>query len=213
MRLKLKDSFSYIDLSDEVGRTSNTRSRAGKKAKTKGASFERRVANALGEWWEVKFYRTPQSGGSHLKEGYELAGDIATPAQDFRFHVECKNQEAWTIHGLMTSEKSAVWKWWEQTCSECPKERIPLLIFTKNHLPTFVMLENDLHEILWNNYWSAQTNKGQPTNVSQVPNEFEDRAFISVNNITIITFDRLLAFSKSVLIDTFKEKGKLDVKR
>ena len=50
MRLKVNTSPSYIDLSDEVGRSSNKRSRAGKKAKTKGASFERRIAKSLGEW-------------------------------------------------------------------------------------------------------------------------------------------------------------------
>jgi hypothetical protein len=207
MRLKTKDPLSYIDLSDEVGRNSTTRSRAGKKAKTKGASFERRIAKSLGDWWDVKFYRTPQSGGSHLKEGYELAGDVATPAEDFRFHVECKNQEAWTIHGLMTSPKSSVWKWWKQTRDDCPSDRIPLLIFTRNHLPTFVMLGDDLLEMLWDNYWNEYL-RGDIR--EDTLNWFEDRAYISVNRVDIITLDRLLAFSKDIVTETFRELGKLN---
>ena len=207
MKLKTKDPLSYIDLSDEIGRSSTTRSRAGKKAKTKGASFERRIAKSLGDWWDVKFYRTPQSGGSHLKEGYELAGDVATPSEDFRFHVECKNQEAWTIHGFMTSSKSAVWKWWQQTRDDCPPDRIPLLIFTRNHLPAFVMVDHDLLDMLWDNYWNEYL-RGDVQ--EDTLDWFEDRAYISVNRVAVITLDRFLAFSKDVLIETFRERGKLD---
>ena len=196
MRLKLKSSPSYIDLSDEIGRTSDVRSRAGKKAKTKGASFERRIAKSLGDWWEVKFYRTPQSGGSHLKEGYELAGDIATPAQDFRFHVECKNQESWSLHGLMTSPKSAVWKWWEQTLSDCPKDREPLLIFTKNHLPSFTLMYGELLDMVICDYLSSE-------------GKFEDRSRITVGDVSIITLDSFLSIPKSAFVSTFQQSEAL----
>ena len=207
MRLKLNSSPSYIDLSDEIGRTSDKRSRAGKKAKTKGASFERRIAKSLGEWWGVKFYRTPQSGGSHLKEGYELAGDIATPADEFRLHIECKNQESWTIHGLMTSAKSAVWKWWDQTLNDCPVDRVPVLIFTRNHLPAFIMMQDSFAYTLLTNYWNDRISLGLD---NETLNWFEDRAHISVNNTTTVTLDRFLSIPKSVLIETFKEECRFD---
>ena len=137
-----------------------------------------------------------------------MAGDIATPAEEFRLHVECKNQESWTIHGLMTSAKSAVWKWWNQTLQDCPKDRIPILIFTKNHLPTFVMLHDSFAYALFNNYWNARLSLGLD---NESLNWFEDRAHISVNNTTIITLDRFLSIPKSVLIETFKEEEVGDV--
>ena len=196
MRLKNTPAPSYIDLSDEIGRSSSTRSKAGKKAKTKGASFERRMAKSLGEWWEVKFYRTPQSGGSHLKEGYELAGDITTPDEAFRFHVECKNQESWTLHGMMTSPKSLVWKWWEQTLGDCPEDRQPLLVFTRNHLPVFVLMERDL----WNSLPPLEA-----------PSEnLESKVVINMDNVVVITLERFLSIPKEDfvwLFESLKEIG------
>jgi len=190
-------SVDLIELSDSIGRSSSVRSRAGKRAKAKGSSFERRIAKSLGDWWETKFYRTPQSGGSYLKEGYELAGDVATPAEDFRFHVECKNQECLgKFHNFLVSEKAAVWKWWEQCQSDCPKDRVPLLIFTKNHMPAWVLLQAELFDILVDKDWSSDGNAG-----------LEHQAYISVGDVIVVTLDRFLAIPKSVMVETLKEYG------
>ena len=101
-----------------------------------------------------------------------------------------------------------MWKWWNQTLQDCPKDRIPILIFTKNHLPTFVMLHDSFAYALFNNYWNARLSLGLD---NESLNWFEDRAHISVNNTTIITLDRFLSIPKSVLIETFKEEEVGDV--
>jgi len=80
------------------------------------------------------------SGGSKLKEGWSLAGDIVTPDPDFPFHVEIKKREQWELHQLFKSDKCAPWKWWDQTLGDCPPDKDPLMIFWKNRHPKFVMM-------------------------------------------------------------------------
>ncbi len=184
MRLILKKKKipveDVIGVSDDVGRPSR-RVLGGRKAKTKGSSFERRICKLFEPWWGAKFFRTPMSGGSQLKFDYNLAGDVCTPADDFSFHVECKNQEALgKFHNFLVSEKSAVWKWWKQCTDECPENQIPLLVFTKNHVPIWVMFE---FRYL--------------TGISNRPNEkFEYESMILTHGNVVITLDFFMRFSK-----------------
>ena len=78
------------------------------------------------------------SGGSVLKEGFDMAGDIVSNAPDFRLHIELKNAPgSYTgLHNLF-SDKSAIWKWWVQTITDCPSNRIPILIVNRFDMPTF----------------------------------------------------------------------------
>lgn len=202
--MRLKREKSYIDISDEVGRTSEKRSKAGKKAKNKGSTFERRMAKSLGDWWGSKFYRTPQSGGSVLKEGYELAGDITTPDSDFRLHVECKNQECWTMHGFLTSEKSSVWKWWQQTLDDCPADRIPTLVFTKNHVPVWVMLPFVFWSVLNDNICHHRVSNGQSLIDKSL---FSDSSTIAVRDTITISLDRFTSIPKNILVKTLQDVG------
>lgn len=86
------------------------RVKAGKKSKTKGNNFERKVAKMLSQWWGSKFYRTPMSGGSKLKEGFHLAGDVVTDDLTFCFHTECfaKNTLVLTKKGYVPIEEIKV---------------------------------------------------------------------------------------------------------
>lgn len=131
--------FSSLDL---IPVTSTSKSNAGRKAKRKGSQQERKLAKALGAWWGSTFRRTPMSGGSVLKEDYDLAGDVSTADKSFRFHVESKKQECFgRFHNLFFKKKHPFWKWWDQCLSDCPEDRIPLLIFTRNYYPEFVAFE------------------------------------------------------------------------
>ena len=56
------DEF-IVGVPDTIG-SSCSRSRAGKKAKRKGGTFERKIAKYLSEFWGASFHRTPASGGS-----------------------------------------------------------------------------------------------------------------------------------------------------
>lgn len=173
-----------VSVPDGVGMTS-IRSRAGKKAKRKGGTFERKVAKSLSNFWGVTFYRTPSSGGSPLKGDYNMAGDLCTSDEDWKFHVECKNQEALgKFHTIFTSRKSAVWKWWKQTTEECPTDQIPLLVFTKNRIPEFCMLPNYFWEsVEW-----------------RTPRSLEESAYIQVGDVVVITLNRFLGMGKEKCI-------------
>ena len=129
------DSLDIVPVLD------SSRQRSGRKARNKGSSYERRLCKSFSEFWGSKFFRTPMSGGSALKDDYNLAGDLSTPDESFPYHCEAKNQEAFKgFHTLFTSGKCPVWKWWAQCTEECPTGKTPLLIFTKNYLPSFVMM-------------------------------------------------------------------------
>jgi len=189
MKLKKKPRKSSIELDldefiigvpDDVGTTS-TRSKAGKKAKRKGGAFERKIAKSLSNFWGATFHRTPASGGSPLKGDYNMAGDLCTSDADWKFHVECKNQEALAkLHTIFTSRKSAVWKWWKQTTEECPADQVPLLVFTKNRIPEFCMIP----EYFWESVeWGR-------------PSSLESNSYIRVGDVVVITLNRFLEMGK-----------------
>ena len=181
------DEF-VIGVPDDVGVTSS-RSRAGKKAKRKGGTFERKIAKYLSEFWGASFHRTPASGGSPLKGDFNMAGDLCTSDEDWMFHVECKNQEALAgFHTILTSKKSAVWKWWDQASSECPEDQVPLLIFTKNRIPEFCMLPN---------YFWEFVNWG-------IDESLESTAHIQVGDVHVVTLKRFLAMGKEKCLKAMK---------
>jgi hypothetical protein len=70
-------------------------SRAGKSSRSKGHAFERRVAKQLQDWWNeggkfnYEMKRCPQSGGSVLKVGFRMFGDVVSNAPDFKYGIEC----------------------------------------------------------------------------------------------------------------------------
>lgn len=115
-------------------------SRAGASSRRKGANFERKLAKELKKWWpgDCDFKRTPMSGGSALKDGFDMAGDICTNAPDFPYHIEAKNAPG-SFTGLHNffSEKSVVWKWLKQASDDCPDNKTPMLIFNRFDMPTF----------------------------------------------------------------------------
>lgn len=123
-------------------------SRAGRSSRAKGAGFERKIAKKLKEWWpgDREFKRTPMSGGSVLKDGFDMAGDICTNVPDFPWHLELKNvpSQFTGLHNFF-SDKSIVWKWFGQACDESPSHRIPMLIFNRFDQPTYcgVMFDKD----------------------------------------------------------------------
>lgn len=120
---------------------------AGVRAKTKGNAFERRIAKMLKEWWglynpDADFQRTPLSGGSRLKEGWMLVGDIVCNDPTYPFHTELKNRERWRIDQIFEDTGPVISEWWAQTVVECPVEKEPLLILTRNHRPAYCVFRN-----------------------------------------------------------------------
>ena len=120
-------------------------------SKEKGNRAERELTKKFAKWWDSKFYRTPGSGsfatrGYSLPEGVDLSGDVVTTDKDFPFCVESKNFEGWNLEQLLTSPKCELKSHWQQTVRESPDNKLPLLVFTRNYQPHFIMLreEDDL---------------------------------------------------------------------
>jgi hypothetical protein len=116
----------------------------GVNGRAKGARNERDLAKALGAWWGEVFLRTPGSGG-WAKGKESVSGDIVSKndATVFPFSVEAKKVEGWTLEHLW-SAKSHFWKedgWWEQCRRDAlGSNKAPLLVFTKNRTPWYVMM-------------------------------------------------------------------------
>jgi len=136
---------------------------AGRKSKDKGARFERVVASDLSLW----FYgipgflrRTPMSGGwSKIHAPGDVCATVSGTVETesglmvlsigdsrpvaFPFYVECRNREGWSYTDLFTeSEKACLVLWWKEVIEKSREvSLIPLLIFTKNYNPSFIMFQ------------------------------------------------------------------------
>lgn len=122
------------------------RVRAGKKSRNKGAGFERQVAKIITSFFGFPYEaapRTPRSGGGSRK------GDIDKLDDDFRrifpFHIEAKKVEGWRLETLFAQDEDTLpaflHSWWDQATEDCPSDEIPIVVFSKNLAPKFVLLD------------------------------------------------------------------------
>jgi len=121
------------------------RRQARRRSKAKGSSNERVVAKMFEAWcgWKVK--RTPQSGGWSTA-AFGVTGDLVCEDKRFPFHVECKKREDWQLDDLVTGvrvkDERSILEWWKQTIRTCPKNKEPLLVFTRNNKAQLVMVRS-----------------------------------------------------------------------
>jgi hypothetical protein len=110
-------------------------SEQGKYSRSKGVAYERRIAQRLTDWVGSPVRRTPLSGAYGAE--WKMAGDMMFQDQ-FPFYVELKNREGWRFEQLFTGAGPVV-KWWWDTRREADLAGLrPLLIFTRNRVPSFV---------------------------------------------------------------------------
>lgn len=117
---------------------------SGKKSKNKGSGYERKIAKMLKSIWpDGDFERTPMSGGSQLRIGWKLTGDIVTNSPTFDFCVECKKVEGWKLEKLFEDDiNPIIYKWWSQTIEEAEVvKKKPMLIFSRNFVTDFVAIK------------------------------------------------------------------------
>ena len=107
----------------------------GRKSRTKGHGFERQVRNILQDAWEMRLERTPMSGGwGKMKTGGDILGN-----DDFPLYIECRKQEGWKLDQLFKG-KGVLWDWWEEVKEKSKsEERTPIVVFSRNHAPIYVM--------------------------------------------------------------------------
>lgn len=101
-------------------------SKRGKSNKIKGANYERDIAKIFQGKLGISLKRTPMSGGFSKGDNADaFRGDITTTGdnQDFKLHVECKNHLKWSLP-----------QWIKQAESDCPKGKIPIVIYHRREL-------------------------------------------------------------------------------
>lgn len=120
-----------------------------KNSRAKGKTYERLVAKELGGWWGEPFRSTPGSGALHWEQDSRVAGDIVAPVDSkFPFTVECKKREGWYFDGLI-NETGEIPSWWQQALEDAARvDREPLLVFSKNRAPSYVMMHWETFERL-----------------------------------------------------------------
>lgn len=112
--------------------------RRGKNSRNKGASYERSIAKLFEKVFGEAFVRTPQSGGfakNKTAKTDDFRGDIVPVDADVecKLHIECKNTQTWSLP-----------KWFEQAESDCPKSKIPCVVFHKyNTSKNYIALSLD----------------------------------------------------------------------
>lgn len=113
-------------------------------SKAKGSEYERKIAKLLSKFWGEEFHRVPQSGGLRWGDDNRVAGDITTPIDSvFPFTVECKKREGWELEQVLKGTGD-VEKWWNQAVNDSERVNLkPLLIFSKNFAPSYVMVRMD----------------------------------------------------------------------
>lgn len=101
------------------------RKRIGRRSKAKGSNYERDVAKKFKAQYNEELTRTPQSGGFAKKSSKadEFRGDIVSLDEnvELKLHIECKNAKSWSLPA-----------WFAQAESDCPKGRVPCVIFHKH---------------------------------------------------------------------------------
>jgi hypothetical protein len=121
-------------------------------SRTKGSSFERKIAKLFNDHFNTKeFSRSPGSGAfatTHtLPDHLQIYGDLITP-QSFKFCIECKkgyNKE--NIYSLLDNS-SVLWGFIKQCEKDSQKcNKLPLVLFQQDRRPIMA--------ITWNNIFDA----------------------------------------------------------
>jgi hypothetical protein len=122
--------------------------RSRKNSRVKGNRGELDVAKAFSLWCGEIVKRTPGSGGWGGAAEFGTTADLVCRKKAFPFHIEVKHREGWVLDDLVTGvrkehDKSIV-QWWKQCTETCPKGKLPVLVFRRNHQPWLVMTQSEL---------------------------------------------------------------------
>lgn len=126
------------------------RSKIGKKSKRKGKTYERRCAKILIDYTGINFRSTPASGGFNKQGGVTIreelfCGDLICDNPNFRFCVEAKNRQEFSITALLKNPETAAFsKWWYQCIDDAKRVGLkPLMFFKPNRQDDCVVLTHE----------------------------------------------------------------------
>lgn len=111
-------------------------------SRSKGGSYERRIAKKFSEWCGFEVRRTPSSGAL-MKTG-DIFPVVPENMVRFPFSIELKNRESWDFKELFDRKnKVGIFSYWKQCTSDADmSNRVPMLVFTKNGSPDYCMTDN-----------------------------------------------------------------------
>jgi hypothetical protein len=128
-------------------------SKIGKSNRSRGASYERKIAHILTAALGVQFKRSPRSGALLRQGAFNgtfLGGDLSSE-KDFLFSIECKNCKDITFESVIKNPHTApLVKYWCQciydanAASTAEKVKLPLMFFNlKSVREDFACLSHD----------------------------------------------------------------------
>lgn len=125
--------------------------------KSKGSSFEAKVAKMLSAALPINFIKSPGSGARIGGKNFATIGSMmgidtqklfnadVVPVNEkaegfeFKFSIECKSYATPDNFTSLVSGSANVFKWFEESVIDSAKiNRHPILIFKWNHTPIFV---------------------------------------------------------------------------
>lgn len=114
------DDMEKVALLEEILQ----KKKLGKRSKTKGSNYERKIAKIFKDYLGIELHRTPLSGGfaKSKKRGNDFKGDIV-PLEDnidFKLHIEAKDHKTWKLQ-----------EWINQAKEDCAEDKIPIVVFHK----------------------------------------------------------------------------------
>lgn len=114
----------------------------GEYANSKGHGFEHEIAKQLTPWYNKSvdkplknaFYAVPGSGSHAWAASMNVDGDVAAdPTIGFKYLIECKRYEGWTIENLLLGNFKFP-EWIAQTVREgINVKRVPMLVYRRNY--------------------------------------------------------------------------------
>lgn len=125
------------------------------KAKSKGNSWEREIANFLSILYESKFVRTPGSGAyvggqnAHRKTQMDAGqvqgfkGDIIPPTEWANFNCEAKNYADFPFHQLYSGEVKQLETWLGQLMQVADSNDVSMLIFKITRKGKYIAVESN----------------------------------------------------------------------
>lgn len=112
----------------------------GVNGKSKGSRYELKVGKKICELWGYDYgsdlARTPMSGGLFLKGDLVAYSDRVK--NDFPYHIEAKNGYDFCIDKVIKERKFFL-NFVEQATSDCPKNRIPVIVASEKYKEDYVI--------------------------------------------------------------------------
>jgi len=134
-----------------------SQSKIGKRSKSKGNRYERRVVKLLHEFTDINFRRVPASGGFNKTGGMVVneaafSGDVICDSDKFLYSIEAKNRKSISLPAILKNPTNTEFiKCWEQcTADACQINLKPMMFFKPNNSADWICLKE--HDSIYSDF-------------------------------------------------------------